>query len=191
MTVLRGVPAAKLDEPRSARTRAVDAPHRQPRRRQGAARQAVASQNDAWWNERNQVARDLLAAGRAADCLRRGGAARADARRGVRRAEFLAGWDCASAPQEDRRRPEAFPTLHDGVTTDGSKTAPPIGSAAPHEAAGRSKEANDWYSRASAMGQTFYGQLARAQAAEHVGAPAERSRRLRLRPPDAGRAASS
>src|SRR5262249_35829105 len=53
-----------------------------------------------------------------------------------------------------------FQTLHDGVTTDGSKARAAYWLGRTHEAAGRAKEANDWYSRPSAFGQTFYGQLA-------------------------------
>ncbi|HEX9327127.1 MAG TPA: hypothetical protein VF915_11450, partial [Reyranella sp.] len=68
VTVLRGVAAAKLDEP------AIKLERAQWMRRTGSLDDArallakpIANQNDAWWNERNQVARDLLAAGRAAD----------------------------------------------------------------------------------------------------------------------------
>ena len=68
VTVLRGVAPAKLDAP------AIQLERAQWMRRTGSLDDArallakpVANPNDAWWNERNQVARDLLAAGRAAD----------------------------------------------------------------------------------------------------------------------------
>ena len=93
-TVLRGVAPAKLAEPGDqARAARVAAPHRQLRRGQGARRRTPPTdQTDAWWNERQQLARDLLAAGRAADAyavtVQHGqtkGIAFAEA-------EFLAGW---------------------------------------------------------------------------------------------------
>ena len=109
-TVLRGVPAAKLDEP------AIKLERAQWMRRTGSLDDAkallakpVANQNDAWWNERNQVARDLLAAGRAADAyaivvphgLTQG--------RGLRRGRVPGRLDRAAPSQEARRGAEAFP----------------------------------------------------------------------------------
>ncbi len=120
----------------------------------------VGNQNDAWWNERSQLARDLLAAGRAADAyavtvphgLTRGVA--------FAEAEFLAGW---IALRHLKRAPEAqkhFQTLYDGVATDISKSRAAYWLGRTHDAAGRAKEANEWYGRAAGFGQTFYGQLA-------------------------------
>ena len=72
VTVLRGVAPAKLDAP------AIQLERAQWMRRTGSLDDArallakpVANPNDAWWTERNQVARDLLAAGRAADAIAR------------------------------------------------------------------------------------------------------------------------
>ena len=74
-TVLRGVAAARLDEP------AIRLERTQWLRRTGSLDEArallakpVANQNDAWWNERNQIARDLLASGRSADACGPAGA---------------------------------------------------------------------------------------------------------------------
>jgi soluble lytic murein transglycosylase len=161
VTVLRGVPAAKLDEPTIKLERA------QWMRRTGSLDDArallakpVASQNDAWWNERSQVARDLLAAGRPADAY--GVVVQHGLTRGVAfaEAEFLAGWIALRHLKKTADAQKHFQTLHDGVTTDGSRSRAAYWLGRTHEAAGRSKEANDWYTRASAMGQTFYGQLA-------------------------------
>ena len=136
------------------------APHRQPRRGQGAARQPVANQTDAWWNERNQVARDLLAAGRAADAYavvvphgQTKGVAFAEA-------EFLAGWIALRHLKKTAEGLKHFQTLYDGVTTDISRSRAAYWLGRTHEAAGRSKDAIDWFGRAAAFGQTFYGQLA-------------------------------
>ena len=160
-TVLRGVSAARLDEP------AIKLERAQWMRRTGSLDDAktlligpVANQNDAWWNERSQLARDLLAAGRAADAyavtvphgLTRGVA--------FAEAEFLAGW---IALRHLKRAPEAqkhFQTLYDGVATDISKSRAAYWLGRTHEAAGRGKDANEWYGRAAGFGQTFYGQLA-------------------------------
>lgn len=161
VTVLRGVAPAKLDAP------AIKLERAQWMRRTGSLDDArallaapVANQNDAWWNERNQVARDLLAAGRAADAyaivvphgLTRGVS--------FAEAEFLAGWIALRHLKKTADAQKHFQTLHDGVTTDISKSRAAYWLGRTHETAGRAKEANDWYSRASAFGQTFYGQLA-------------------------------
>jgi soluble lytic murein transglycosylase len=161
VTVLRGVPAAKLDEP------AIKLERAQWMRRTGSLDDArallakpVANPNDAWWNERNQVARDLLAAGRAADAyaivvphgLTRGVS--------FAEAEFLAGWIALRHLKKPTEAQKHFQTLHDGVTTDISKSRAAYWLGRTHETAGRAKEANDWYGRAASFGQTFYGQLA-------------------------------
>ena len=160
-TVLRGVSAARLDEP------AIKLERAQWLRRTGSLDDAknlltgpVANQNDTWWNERNQLARDLLAAGRAADAY--AVAAPHGLTKGVAfaEAEFLAGW---IALRHLKRAPEAqkhFQTLYDGVSTDISKSRAAYWLGRTHEAAGRPKDANEWYGRASGFGQTFYGQLA-------------------------------
>ena len=156
VTVLRGVPAAKLDEP------AIKLERAQWMRRTGSLDDArallakpVANQNDAWWNERNQVARDLLAAGRAAEAyaivvphgLTRGVS--------FAEAEFLAGWIALRHLKKTVEAQKHFQTLHDGVTTDISKSRAAYWLGRTHETAGRAKEANDWYGRASSFGQTF------------------------------------
>lgn len=160
-TVLRGVPAAKLEEP------AIKLERTQWLRRTGSLDEArallakpIAGQNDAWWTERNQIARDLLAAGRAADAyavvvphgLTKGVA--------FAEAEFLAGWIALRHLKKTAEAQKHFQALHDGVATDISKSRAAYWLGRTHEAASRTKEANDWYGRASAFGQTFYGQLA-------------------------------
>ena len=160
-TVLRGVAAARLNEPTLRLERA------QWLRRTGSLDEAktllagpIANQNDAWWNERNQLARDLLAAGRAADAY--AVAAPHGLTKGVAfaEAEFLAGWIALRHLKKSADALKHFQTLHDGVATDISKSRAAYWLARTHEAAGRAKEANDWYARAAGYGQTFYGQLA-------------------------------
>ena len=160
-TVLRGVSAARLDEP------AIKLERAQWMRRTGSLDDAkalltapVANQNDAWWNERQQLARDLLAAGRAADAyavtvphgLTRGVA--------FAEAEFLAGWIALRHLKRAGEAQKHFQTLYDGVATDVSKSRAAYWLGRTHEAAGRGKEASEWYGRAAGYGQTFYGQLA-------------------------------
>jgi soluble lytic murein transglycosylase len=161
VTVLRGVPAAKLDEP------AIKLERAQWLRRTGSLDEVrallakpVASQNDAWWNERNQVARDLLGAGRAADAY--AVVAPHGLTKGVSfaEAEFLAGWIALRHLRKTAEAQKHFQTLHDGVTTAISKSRAAYWLGRTHEAAGRAKEAGDWYGRAASFGQTFYGQLA-------------------------------
>ena len=160
-TVLRGVSAARLAEP------AIKLERAQWLRRTGSLDDAkalltapVANQNDAWWNERHQLARDLLAAGRAADAyavtvphgLTKGVA--------FAEAEFLAGWIALRHLKRPADAQKHFQTLYDGVTTDISKSRAAYWLGRTHEAAGRAKEASEWYGRAAGFGQTFYGQLA-------------------------------
>ena len=160
-TVLRGVSAARLDEP------AIKLERAQWMRRTGSLDDAktlltgpVANQNDAWWNERQQLARDLLAAGRAADAyavtvphgLTKGVA--------FAEAEFLAGWIALRHLKRAADAQKHFQTLYDGVATDVSKSRAAYWLGRTHETAGRGKEANEWYGRAASFGQTFYGQLA-------------------------------
>jgi soluble lytic murein transglycosylase len=159
--VLRGVSAAKLEQP------AIKLERTQWLRRTGNLDEArallakpVAHQNDAWWNERNQVARDLLAAGKPAEAY--AVVVQHGLTRGVSfaEAEFLAGWIALRHLKKTGEAQKHFQTLHDGVTTDISKSRAAYWLGRTHEAAGRAKEAKDWYGRASGFGQTFYGQLA-------------------------------
>ena len=118
------------------------------------------NQNDAWWNERNQLARDLLAANRAADAY--AVAAAHGQTKGVAfaEAEFLAGWIAFRSLKKTAEAQKHFQKLYDGVSTDISRSRAAYWLGRTHESAGRTKEANDWYAKAAAMGQTFYGQLA-------------------------------
>ncbi|MCA0245234.1 MAG: lytic transglycosylase domain-containing protein [Proteobacteria bacterium] len=164
--LLRNVSAAKLNEPTLRLERV------QWLRRTGnldEAKTAFAGPTtnlpDAWWNERNQLARDLLAANRPADAYAVAsghsltkGVAFADA-------EFLAGWVALRQLKKPADAAKHFQKLHDGVTTDISKSRGAYWLARAHEAAGRAKEAGNWYARAAGYGQTFYGQLAARKAA--------------------------
>ena len=187
-TVLRGVAPAKLADP------TIKLEQLAWLRRTGnlaeaktLASQPPAHQTDAWWNERQQLARELLAAGRAADAyavtVQHGqtkGIAFAEA-------EFLAGWIALRHLKKPAEAQKHFQTLYDGVSTDSSKSRAAYWLGRTDEAANRKKEAQEWYSRAAAFGQTFYGQLAAQQAAGRLAPGAERSDRLRRRPAGAGR----
>ncbi len=163
-TVLRGVAAARLNEPTVRLERA------QWLRRTGNLDEAKtvmsgpvnksANQTDAWWNERNQLARDLLTAGRPADAY--AVAASHGMTKGVAfaEAEFLAGWIALRHLKKPADGQKHFQTLHDGVSTAISKSRAAYWLGRSHETAGRTKDANEWYARAAGFGQTFYGQLA-------------------------------
>ncbi|TAJ42352.1 MAG: lytic transglycosylase domain-containing protein [Reyranella sp.] len=160
-TVLRGVAAARLNEPTVRLERA------QWLRRTGNLDEAktvmsgpVANQTDAWWNERNQLARDLLAANRAADAY--AVAAAHGMTRGVAfaEAEFLAGWIALRHLKKPADGQKHFQKLYDGVSTAISKSRAAYWLGRSHETAGRTKDANEWYAKAAGFGQTFYGQLA-------------------------------
>lgn len=124
------------------------------------AGQPPAHQTDAWWNERQQLARDLLSAGRAADAY--AVAVQHGQTRGFAfaEAEFLAGWIALRHLKKPAEAQKHFQTLYDGVTTGISKSRAAYWLGRTDEAANRKKEAQEWYSRAAAFGQTFYGQLA-------------------------------
>jgi soluble lytic murein transglycosylase len=159
--LLKAVPAAKLDEP------AIRLERFQWLRRTGNLDQAKAlllaspsAQSEAWWNERQSLARDYLAAGRAADAyavtvphgLTRGVA--------FAEAEFLAGWLALRQLKRNAEALKHFQVLYDGVGSDISKSRAAYWMGRAQEAAGRRNEAKDWYGRAAQYGQTFYGQLA-------------------------------
>ncbi|OFX01636.1 MAG: hypothetical protein A3D94_11845 [Alphaproteobacteria bacterium RIFCSPHIGHO2_12_FULL_66_14] len=159
--VLRGVAAAKLNEPAIRLERA------RWMRRTGSLDDAKAvmagaapNQTDAWWNERNLLARELLAAGRAADAY--AVAAAHGLSRGVAfaEAEFLAGWIALRHLRKPADGQKHFQKLYDGVATAISKSRAAYWLGRSHEAAGRAKDANAWYAKAAGFGQTFYGQLA-------------------------------
>ena len=160
-TVLKGVSAQKLAEPTLRLERA------QWLRRSGNLDEAktllsgpIANQTSAWWNERHQLARDLLAANRAADAYAVTLGHGQTRGIGFAEAEFLAGWIALrhlKKPEDGRKH---FQTLFDGVSTDISKSRAAYWLGRSHEAAGRPKEANEWYGRAAGYGTTYYGQLA-------------------------------
>ncbi len=120
----------------------------------------IPNQTDAWWNERNVVVRDLLAANRPADAY--AVAANHGLTKGVAFAEgeFLAGWIALRQLKKPADALKHFSTLYDGVSTDISKSRGAYWLARTYEAAKQTKDANDWYARAAGFGQTFYGQLA-------------------------------
>lgn len=161
VTILRGVPAATLAEP-TIRLEQVTWLRRTGKLDQARTllAQSAPNQSDAWWNERQQVARDLLAAGRAADAYaivsghgQLKGVAFAEA-------EFLAGWIALRHLKKPAEGLKHFQTLYDGVSTAVSRSRAAYWLGRSYEASGRAKEARDWYARAADYGQTFYGQLA-------------------------------
>lgn len=163
--ILRGVAAERLNDP------AIKLERVQWLRRTGNLDEArkllaepIANQTDAWGNERQQLARDLLAAGRAADAyalivphgLTRGAA--------FAEAEMLAGWIALRQLKRAGDAQKHFQTVYDGVSAGIWKSRAAYWLGRSHEAAGHTKEANDWYGLASGYGQTFYGQLAARRA---------------------------
>ena len=144
-----------------ARARAVAAPHRQPRRRQGAADRAQPPTRPTPGGTSASSSRAI--------CWRPAtpptpmpspcSTARPRASPSPRPSSSPAG----SRSAISRSRPTAqkhFQTLYDGVSTDISKSRAAYWMGRALEAAGRAKEANEWYGRAAGFGQTFYGQLA-------------------------------
>ncbi|MBS0224267.1 MAG: transglycosylase SLT domain-containing protein [Proteobacteria bacterium] len=161
VTILRGVPAAKLAEP-TIRLEQLSWLRRTGKLDDARAllSQPSADQSDRWWNERQQVARDLLAAGRAADAYTV--ASQHGQMKGVAfaEAEFLAGWIALRHLKKPAEGLKHFQTLYDGVSTDISKSRAAYWLGRAYEASGRTKDAREWYARAANFGQTFYGQLA-------------------------------
>jgi soluble lytic murein transglycosylase len=160
-TLLREVPAAKLADP------AIKLELITWLRRSGKLDEAKAlalqpppTQSVAWWNERQQLARDMLAAGHAADAY--AVVVPHGQTKGVpfAEAEFLAGWIALRQLKKPADGLKHFQTLYDGVPTDHSRSRGAYWLGRAHETAGRSKEALDWFGRAAVFGQTFYGQLA-------------------------------
>jgi len=160
-TVLRGVAPARLADP------TIKLEQLAWLRRTGnlaeakaLAAQPPAQQTDAWWNERQQLARELLSAGRTADAY--AVTVQHGQTKGIpfAEAEFLAGWIALRHLKKPAEAQKHFQTLYDGAPTDNSKSRAAYWLGRTDEAASRKKEAQEWYSRAAAFGQTFYGQLA-------------------------------
>lgn len=161
ITLLRDVPAAKLAEP------AIKLETLAWLRRTGKLTEAKAlalqpppAQTEAWWNERHQLARDLLAAGHPAEAYavtvphgQTKGVAFAEA-------EFLAGWIALRRLKKTNDALKHFQTLLDGAPTDNARSRGAYWLGRAHETAGHSKQAMEWFGRAAAFGQTYYGQLA-------------------------------
>ena len=160
-TVLRGVPPVRLADP------TIKLEQLAWLRRTGnlaeakaLAAQPPAQQTDAWWNERQQLARDLLSAGRTADAY--AVAVQHGQTKGIAfaEAEFLAGWIALRHLKKPGEAQKHFQTLYDGAPNDIARSRAAYWLGRTDEAANRKKEAQEWYSRAAAFGQTFYGQLA-------------------------------
>ena len=160
-TILRGVAAEKLNQP-AIRLERVGWLRRTGKLDDAKALLAAPAidQGDAWWNERQQVARDLLASGHPADAY--AVAVQHGQTKGIAfaEAEFLAGWIALRHLKKPADGLKHFQTLYDGVSTDISKSRAAYWLGRAQDAAGHSKEALDWFGRAAAFGQTFYGQLA-------------------------------
>jgi soluble lytic murein transglycosylase len=162
VTVLRGVPAARLNEAtlRFERLQWMRRTGKLDDARSLLIASAGSDRTEGWWNERQQVARDLLAAGRAADAyavvLQHGET------RGVAfaEAEFLAGWIAFRHLHKPAEGLKHFQNLYDGVSTDVSKSRAAYWMGRALEASGRPKESLEWFARAAGFGQTFYGQIA-------------------------------
>ena len=161
VTILRGVPAARLAEP-AIRLEQISWLRRTGKLDDARTLLAApsADQADALWNERQQVARDLLAAGRPADAY--AVANQHGQVKGVAfaEAEFLAGWIALRHLKKPAEGLKHFQTLYDGVSTAISRSRAAYWLGRAYEASGRAKEAREWYARAADFGQTFYGQLA-------------------------------
>ena len=160
-TLLREVPAAKLADP------AIALEVLAWRRRTGKLDDAKALalqpppvQTEAWWSQRHQLARGLLAAGRPAEAYavtvlhgQTKGLAFAEA-------EFLAGWIALRRLKKTTDALKHFQALYDGAPTDVARGRGAYWLGRAHEAAGHSKEATEWFARAATFGHTFHGQLA-------------------------------
>ncbi len=120
----------------------------------------AANQTDAWWNERNQLARDLLGANRASDAYAMTVGHGMTSGVAFAEAEFLAGWIALRQLKKTAEAQKHFQTLYDGVSAAISKSRAAYWLGRTHETAGRAKDANEWYAKAAGFGQTFYGQLA-------------------------------
>jgi soluble lytic murein transglycosylase len=163
VTILRGVPTVQQGDARLLLDRL------RYLRRSNDSAGAIAlllnlpdsvSQDDSWWAERQQLARDALAAKRpdqayklaAAHGLKRGA--------GFADAEFLAGWIALRWLKQPDQALRHFETLDENVSTPISKSRAAYWIARAHEAGKRARDAALWFDRAAQYGHTFYGQLA-------------------------------
>src|SRR5260221_2742875 len=185
-SLLKAVSDAKLDEP------AILLERLRWLRQTGnldEARKLLASpnapQSEAWANERLQLARDLLAAGRAADAyavsaphgLAKGAA--------FAEAEFFTGWLALRFLKRTDEALKHFQTLYDGVGTDISRSRAAYWLRRAPDAGGPAQDPATGVSPAAPFGPTFFRQLAtrpvprRARPRARPGAPGKQLQRRR------------
>jgi soluble lytic murein transglycosylase len=163
VTVLRAVPAAQQQDARLILDRV------RYLRRTGDNAAAISlmthlpagfEQDDAWWAERQTLARDALQAKHADQAYRL--VATHGLKRGVAfaEAEFMAGWIALRWLRKPDDALRHFQTLDENVSTPVSKSRAAYWLGRAHETARRKREATLWYDRAAQHGHTFYGQLA-------------------------------
>lgn len=121
------------------------------------------------WRERHILIRNALDAGAtqtaydlaASHGLEAGGVAYAEA-------EWLAGWIALRHLGHPNRAAGHFEALHAQVGYALSLSRAAYWAGRAHQAAGRRKQAEDWYAQAAQFGASYYGQLATAALGENL-----------------------
>ena len=113
-----------------------------------------------WWSERAAMVRPLLARGRVADAYRIVREHQLSTGANFAEAEWLAGWIALRFLNKPREALGYFQRLYRAVRFPISRARAAYWAGRAPEVANDHAAARQWYGRAAALGNTFYGQLA-------------------------------
>ncbi len=124
---------------------------------------------EAWWTERNILARRLIEKGKWAKAYELASAPGAESGIAFAQAEFLAGWLSLRFLNKPDRALAHFEKLYRGVSSPISRSRGAYWAGRAAEAAGDAQRTRTWYETAASYPSTFYGQLAGEKAGRTPG----------------------
>lgn len=144
------------------------------------ASQGTAS-NERWWPLKHWAARDLLEDGHAREAYELASSHGLHSGVGFAEGEFLAGWIALRFLNRPSDAYRHFERLHEGVTTEISRSRGAYWAGRAADALGNQQLAHKWFSTAAQLNNNYYGQLAVAETSlsrgNQEGTPAVSSER--------------
>lgn len=119
--------------------------------------------NERWWSLKHWAARDLLEDGHAREAYELAKAHGLHSGVGFAEGEFLAGWIALRFLKRPSDAYRHFERLHEGVTTEISRSRGAYWAARAAAALGNAELAHRWFSTAAKLDNNYYGQLAAAE----------------------------
>lgn len=123
----------------------------------------AAEQDDAWWDERNIIARRFLKAGQLSRAYQLASQHRLPPGAAMAEAEFLAGWIALRFLKQPEKAMRHFKALDAISNFPISKARAAYWLGRCQQAQGHADQARSWYAKAAVYPTTFYGQLAQAE----------------------------